>query len=57
MQWYNSNEARQGEGDEMIMVMEPMLHAASVDIVLAGQMHAYERSVCSYWFFSAFIVI
>ncbi|XP_044473707.1 purple acid phosphatase 18-like isoform X2 [Mangifera indica] len=42
--WYNSNEAHQGEGDKMMMVMEPLLHAASVDIVLAGHVHAYERS-------------
>ncbi|KAL0443382.1 UNVERIFIED_CONTAM: Purple acid phosphatase 18 [Sesamum latifolium] len=28
MPWYNSNEAHQGEGDEMMETMEPLLHAA-----------------------------
>lgn len=43
--WYNSNEAHQGEGDGMMSAMEPLLHAAGVDIVFAGHVHAYERSV------------
>ncbi|KMT12696.1 hypothetical protein BVRB_4g087940 [Beta vulgaris subsp. vulgaris] len=42
--WYNSNEAHQGEGDGMMSAMEPLLHAAGVDIVFAGHVHAYERS-------------
>ncbi|XP_043691186.1 purple acid phosphatase 18-like [Telopea speciosissima] len=42
--WYNSNKAHQGEGDDMKASMEPLLHAAGVDIVLAGHVHAYERS-------------
>ncbi|KAG5255174.1 calcineurin phosphoesterase family protein [Salix suchowensis] len=42
--WYNSNEAHQGEGDRMMAAMEPLLHAASVDVVLAGHVHAYERA-------------
>ncbi|XP_031249538.1 purple acid phosphatase 18 [Pistacia vera] len=42
--WYNSNEAHQGEGDWMMAAMEPLLHAASVDVVLSGHVHAYERS-------------
>lgn len=42
--WYNSNEAHQGEGDGMMATMEPLLYAASVDLVLAGHVHAYERS-------------
>ncbi|KAF5781551.1 putative Acid phosphatase [Helianthus annuus] len=42
--WYNSNHAHQGEGDEMMQVMEPLLYAAGVDIVFAGHVHAYERS-------------
>jgi hypothetical protein len=29
----------------MLAAMEPLLHAASVDIVLAGHVHAYERTV------------
>lgn len=42
--WYNSNEAHQGEGDDMMAAMEPLLHAASVDVIFAGHVHAYERS-------------
>jgi len=29
----------------MMEAMEPLLYAASVDIVLAGHVHAYERTV------------
>ncbi|XP_062018042.1 purple acid phosphatase 18-like isoform X2 [Rosa rugosa] len=42
--WYNSNKAHQGEGDSMMAAMEPLLYAASADIVFAGHVHAYERS-------------
>ncbi|XP_057975870.1 purple acid phosphatase 18 [Malania oleifera] len=42
--WYNSNHAHAGEGDRMMATMEPLLYAASVDIVLAGHVHAYERA-------------
>lgn len=42
--WYNSNTAHQREGDRMMAVMEPLLYAAGADIVLAGHVHAYERS-------------
>ncbi|XP_047974309.1 purple acid phosphatase 18-like [Salvia hispanica] len=42
--WYNSNEAHQGEGDDMKAAMEPLLRAAGVDLVLAGHVHAYERT-------------
>ncbi|KAI8010346.1 Purple acid phosphatase 18 [Camellia lanceoleosa] len=42
--WYNSNKAHRGEGDRMMQAMEPLLYAAGVDIVLAGHVHAYERS-------------
>ncbi|GAB4849609.1 Purple acid phosphatase 18 [Ancistrocladus abbreviatus] len=48
--WYNSNEAHQGEGDEMMAAIEPLLYAAGVDVVLAGHVHAYERSVCNFKF-------
>ncbi|KAH9316942.1 hypothetical protein KI387_018711 [Taxus chinensis] len=41
--WYNSNNAHQGEGEEMKKVMEPLLYAAKVDIAFAGHVHAYER--------------
>ena len=44
--WYNSNTAHQGEGGDMMETMEPLLYAASVDLVFAGHVHAYERSVC-----------
>lgn len=30
----------------MKATMEPLLNAAGVDIVLAGHVHAYERTVC-----------
>ncbi|KAM1256354.1 hypothetical protein ACFX1Q_030492 [Malus domestica] len=42
--WYNSNKAHQGEGDSMMAVMEPLLYAASADIVFAGHVHVYERT-------------
>lgn len=42
--WYNSNTAHQREGDKMMAAMEPLLYAAGADIVLAGHVHAYERS-------------
>ncbi|KAG9454072.1 hypothetical protein H6P81_006976 [Aristolochia fimbriata] len=46
--WYNSNHAHQGEGDAMMATMEPLLYAAGVDIVFAGHVHAYERSMRVY---------
>uniref|UniRef100_A0A0C9QL22 Purple acid phosphatase n=1 Tax=Wollemia nobilis TaxID=56998 RepID=A0A0C9QL22_9CONI len=46
--WYNSNLAHQGEGDDMMESMEPLLYDAKVDIVLAGHVHAYERSTRVY---------
>ncbi|KAJ4783029.1 Purple acid phosphatase [Rhynchospora pubera] len=42
--WYNSNWAHHGEGDAMMASMEPLLYGAGVDLVLAGHVHAYERS-------------
>ncbi|XP_078436884.1 purple acid phosphatase 18 [Wolffia australiana] len=42
--WYNSNRAHQGEGDGMRASMEPFLTAAGVDLILAGHVHAYERT-------------
>lgn len=29
----------------MMAAMEPLLHAAGVDVVFAGHVHAYERTV------------
>lgn len=52
--WYNSNRAHQGEGDDMMAAMEPLLHAAAVDIVLTGHVHAYERTVWFVFFLSLF---
>lgn len=48
--WYNSNKAHQGEGDRMMETLEPLLYAANVDLVFAGHVHAYERSVWPNWF-------
>ncbi|CAN1318759.1 Purple acid phosphatase 18 [Linum perenne] len=42
--WYNSNNAHQGEGDDMKAAMEPLLYDAKVDMVLSGHVHAYERT-------------
>lgn len=33
----------------MMAAMEPLLYAAGVDIAFAGHVHAYERTVCSFW--------
>lgn len=32
----------------MMAVMEPLLYAAKVDLVFAGHVHAYERTVSIY---------
>ncbi|KAF3325366.1 purple acid phosphatase 18-like protein [Carex littledalei] len=42
--WYNSNWAHYGEGDAMMASMEPLLYEAGVDLLVAGHVHAYERS-------------
>lgn len=41
--WYNSNEAHQGEGEEMRRAIEEVLYGARVDLIFAGHVHAYER--------------
>lgn len=46
--WYNSNEAHQGEGEDMRKAMEDLLYNARVDVVFAGHVHAYERFVSRY---------
>ena len=46
--WYNSNKAHQGEGAGMMAAIEPLLYAAGADIVIAGHVHAYERSVYNF---------
>uniref|UniRef100_A0ACD5TLL0 Uncharacterized protein n=1 Tax=Avena sativa TaxID=4498 RepID=A0ACD5TLL0_AVESA len=41
--WYNTNEAHQGDGEDMRAAMDRLLYDARVDIVFAGHVHAYER--------------
>ncbi|KAL2323100.1 hypothetical protein Fmac_027479 [Flemingia macrophylla] len=41
--WYNTNEAHEGEGEDMRQAMEGLLYEARVDLVFAGHVHAYER--------------
>jgi len=45
--WYNSNTAHQGEREsvDMMAAMETLLYQQNVDILFAGHVHAYERSV------------
>ncbi|OQR85020.1 purple acid phosphatase 20-like [Achlya hypogyna] len=46
--WYNSNKAHQNHHEPQRVMkkdMEALLHAARVNLVLAGHVHAYERSV------------
>jgi hypothetical protein len=44
--WYNSNHHHRHEAEEVVFRRnaEPLLHAAEVDLMLAGHVHAYERS-------------
>jgi hypothetical protein len=44
--WYNSNKAHHNEGEEVGMraAMERIFFNSKVDLVLAGHVHAYERS-------------
>ena len=48
--WYNSNNAHYNETEEYFfrMFAEPLLHAAHVDAMFAGHVHAYERSLPVY---------
>lgn len=43
--WYNSNTYHYLEGETMRVQFESFLNQYSVDIVFAGHVHAYERSV------------
>lgn len=43
--WYNTNHAHRGDGDDMKLALEQMLHEARVDILIGGHVHAYERTV------------
>ena len=44
--WYSSNSAHLGDGEEMRKSMELVLKQAKVDLIFAGHVHAYERTVC-----------
>jgi len=41
--WYNSNIGHRGEAELMRQDMEALLYSHSVDLVLSGHVHAYER--------------
>ena len=43
--WYTSNSVHTTDGQLMRATLEPMLHAARVNAVFAGHVHAYERSL------------
>jgi len=42
--WYNSNHVHHLEGEAMKNQLESLLHQYHVDLVLAGHVHAYERT-------------
>lgn len=46
--WYNSNYNHQGEGEKMRQSLEDVLYQHGVDTVIAGHVHAYERSQRTY---------
>jgi len=48
--WYNSNSHHQKEKEELGMqaLYEDVFHAANVDLMFAGHVHAYERSLPVY---------
>ena len=46
--WYNSNYNHYGEGEGMRAALEAALARHGVDLVVAGHVHAYERSVATY---------
>jgi hypothetical protein len=49
---YNSNEAHFMEGESMRAVFEEWFVHYKVDVIFAGHVHAYERSVCFFPFIS-----
>lgn len=46
---YNSNEAHFMEGESMRAVFEEWFVEHKVDVIFAGHVHAYERSVLAYY--------
>ncbi|CAI9103753.1 OLC1v1002294C2 [Oldenlandia corymbosa var. corymbosa] len=44
--WYNSYQYHYMEGESMRVMFEPWFVKYKVDMVFAGHVHAYERSVC-----------
>jgi len=42
--WYNSNHNHYGDGEDMRKSLESVLYEHGVDAVIAGHVHAYERS-------------
>jgi hypothetical protein len=43
--WYNSNTYHYMEGETVRVEFEAFLNEAQVDVVFAGHVHAYERTV------------
>ncbi|MFS7985864.1 putative Acid phosphatase [Helianthus anomalus] len=46
--WLNNNHAHQGASHKLMEAMDLLLYVASVDIVFAGHVHAYEPLKCVY---------
>jgi hypothetical protein len=48
--WYNSNTAHQNEVEESKMkaLLEPLFHQYGVELLFAGHVHAYERTLAVY---------
>lgn len=51
---YNSNDAHFQEGESMQSVFESWFVQYRVDVIFAGHVHAYERSVCCLFLFTPY---